>query len=700
MKAHSHRALTLGLVLLGLALLLAACTAQPGPAGSEGPQGPAGPMGPAGAEGPEGPAGPAGVAGPAGPGLTIKVTAVELPADGKPVVSVTISDGEGRPLSYKKLEGYGFTIAQVVVDETTGLSKHQSLLLREVKGQPYVFEGETRQPKLATATQPFADSGGAWTEQGEGLYTYTFTNTLTLPADPALTTVVAMTGYKDARATVDNDVFTFVPAGGEPSVTRQVVATEDCQTCHNPLEAHGGTRRETGLCVTCHTDQNTDPETGNTVEFKVMIHRLHSGTRLPSVAEGTPYYIVGNRQNIFNFSLGTWPQDTRNCTTCHASGADSEQFKTAPNTAACTACHDDVNLATGTNHPGGKANDTKCAACHEPDGSEFDASVTGAHVLPLQSSLVKGVNLELVGVEGAEPGGSPAVTFKVTDNSGETIAPADMDYLAVTLAGPTSDYTNRITEVIFRKPSETPPVVEEAGDGAYTYVFTNTLPLEATGTFAFALEGYVMETIEGLEAPQRVAGFNPVTYASLDGSDPVERRQVVDRELCNACHASLALHGGMRQNPQYCVMCHNPMASDEVRRPPEAMPPTSINFRVLIHKIHRGEELSQPFTVYGFGGNAFDFSTIFFPGNLADCQTCHLPGTYGLPLPRGSQPTVVTQAGEIVSSTLPVRAVCSACHDSTAVAGHVELQTTPSGLETCEVCHGPGSEFDVSSVHR
>ena len=49
---------------------------------------------------------------------------------------------------------------------------------------------------------------------------------------------------------------------------------------------------------------------------------------------------------------------------------------------------------------------------------------------------------------------------------------------------------------------------------------------------------------------------------------------------------------------------------------------------------------------------------------------------------------------------LPIRSVCTACHDSQPVAGHVELQTTASGVETCQVCHGLGAEFDVTRVHR
>jgi hypothetical protein len=39
------------------------------------------------------------------------------------------------------------------------------------------------------------------------------------------------------------------------------------------------------------------------------------------------------------------------------------------------------------------------------------------------------------------------------------------------------------------------------------------------------------------------------------------------------------------------------------------------------------------------------------------------------------------------------------CHDSEAAGAHAELNTTASGVEACVVCHGPGSEADVSRVH-
>jgi OmcA/MtrC family decaheme c-type cytochrome len=694
MNKHTLRLIRWTLLGLGLLLIVAACA------------GPAGEAGPAGAQGPAGPAGPSGPAGPQGesfvvpgPGLAIEITGVEFTDEGKPVVSLNVSDAAGRPLGVESLEGYAFTIAQIVVDDATNLSKYQNLLTHDVEGAPYTVAGERKRPTLASATQAFSESGGTWSEESIGKYTYTFTNTLTIDLDPDLTTSVGLYAWKDGRASVANEVYHFVPAGGEPTVMREIVTTGACNTCHNPLEAHGGVRRETSLCITCHTDQQTDPESGNTLDFKVMIHRIHSGSALPSVAAGTPYQIIGFRQSVLDFSFGTWPQDTRNCTTCHSGGAQSDHFKTAPNTAACTACHDNVNLVTGDNHEGGRKDDTRCIDCHEPDGLEFDETVTGSHTIPTKSTQVKGVNLEIISIEEAVPGGSPVVTFKVTDNSGATIAPADMDYLAMTLAGPTSDYVNRVTETIFRAPSDTPPPVEEAGGGTYRYTFTMTIPDDATGTYAVGMEGYVMETIEGVADPVRIAGFNPVAYAALDGGEPTPRREAVERARCNACHSDLALHGTIRQNTEYCVMCHNPFGTDEAQRLEEALPPASINFRVLIHRVHSGAELAEAPVIYGFGGRPIDFSHVEFPGNLAACETCHLPGSYGLPLARGIQPTTITQAGDLITSILPTRSVCTACHDSIAVAGHAELQTTASGLETCEVCHGPGADFDVTQVH-
>ena len=57
----------------------------------------------------------------------------------------------------------------------------------------------------------------------------------------------------------------------------------------------------------CHTPQTTDPDTGNTVDFKVMVHKIHMGSGLPSVKDGKPYQIIGFNQNVSDWSSVNLP---------------------------------------------------------------------------------------------------------------------------------------------------------------------------------------------------------------------------------------------------------------------------------------------------------------------------------------------------------------------------------------------------------
>jgi hypothetical protein len=46
------------------------------------------------------------------------------------------------------------------------------------------------------------------------------------------------------------------------------------------------------------------------------------------------------------------------------------------------------------------------------------------------------------------------------------------------------------------------------------------------------------------------------------------------------------------------------------------------------------------------------------------------------------------------------RAECNACHDSASATAHIDAQTSPSGVESCEVCHSPGGEWSVQRMHK
>jgi OmcA/MtrC family decaheme c-type cytochrome len=92
---------------------------------------------------------------------------------------------------------------------------------------------------------------------------------------------------------------------------------------------------------------------------------------------------------------------------------------------------------------------------------------------------------------------------------------------------------------------------------------------------------------------------------------------VVDIANCNGCHTVLSVHGGLRNQTQYCVLCHNPSQTDAVRRVAaldpndKALPPQGVDFDILIHRIHTGENLkaqNKSYTVIGFGGTKNDFT--------------------------------------------------------------------------------------------
>lgn len=137
---------TLLLFCLGfVGMILMACMGTPGPAGADAP--------------------PAAVdlqetlfVTP-GPGLHAEIIDVDL-SDSKPAVTLRLTDNDGRPLTPTDLEGYGFTIAQIVQDEETGISRFRSLLVHEVTGEEFTVAGEIREPALATAVQAYADNGG------------------------------------------------------------------------------------------------------------------------------------------------------------------------------------------------------------------------------------------------------------------------------------------------------------------------------------------------------------------------------------------------------------------------------------------------------------------------------------------------------------------------------------------------------------
>ena len=202
-----------------------------------------------------------------------------------------------------------------------------------------------------------------------------------------------------------------------------------------------------------------------------------------------------------------------------------------------------------------QTDDTQCSRCHPAQGQEFDASVTGAHTNPTNSTQLPGTTFGLVKVTNTQPGQHPTVTFTLTDKKSNVLDASKMDSLSLVLAGPTTDYSSMISE------SATKATL---ASGQYTYTFTAAIPTGATGSYVIGMEGYKNITINpGTVISQvvRDSGKGSVLYFSVDGSKVASRRAVVSNATCNTCHLQLTAHGGFRNNVEYCIVCQIGRAS-------------------------------------------------------------------------------------------------------------------------------------------
>jgi OmcA/MtrC family decaheme c-type cytochrome len=304
---------------------------------------------------------------------------------------------------------------------------------------------------------------------------------------------------------------------------------------------------------------------------------------------------------------------------------------------------------------------------------------------------------------------------------------------------------------------------------------TNIDLTNANGTtVGVGVEAYVLETgtcptapcatREWAQRPLPPTATSPtgVIYARVGGGTAVPRRLITDAAKCNVCHEDLGFHGGeARKGPDYCAMCHNSQNVNDERtsqfEAPFTKTPGTVQLSVMIHKIHKGGEAvpsgspPTPRPTYTLGATR-DFRAAptanppreegeappaefghQFPGDIKDCQTCHLPGGYGLPEPTVLPTRFVTftckeasgddanavcgtlsaTGGVVAPDTLAGDALwtkteslvgsgqahCGSCHDSTAAVAHIS-QNIIDGVESCDVCHGDGRFMDPIEIHQ
>ena len=653
------------------------------------------------------------------PGLVLEITGAQIASDGTITATVSITDPTGVPLD-------------MTGAATPGAVSISLIAATIPKGQEQYVAYTTRVQKSpitnVSATQASTDSGGTFTPVTDGVYQYKFATRAPTGYDATATHTIGAYASRDLTASnlgtdYASTTFSFVPNGAKVTVTRDVVHTTGCDSCHDQLSYHGGSRRGVELCILCHTPQTIDPDTGNTVDFKVMVHKIHMGSSLPSVQAGTPYQIIGYNQAVADWSTVVDPADVRRCETCHQQNVNAAQAKAyllEPARAACGACHDDINFATGKNHPGGpQPDDTLCAICHIPQGElEFDASIKGAHTIATDSASLSGLVVNITKIQNSAAGGKPAVSFTLQDASGKPLLASALGSLSFTMAGPTSDYGY----TSFGSDVTTPGYVTESATGAScgsngscTYTFQHAVPAKATGTYSIGVEARRTETILAGTSTQQSVTYgarNQVVSFSVDGSPLVPRRTVVATANCNQCHVELSVHGVLRNQTEYCGLCHNPSNTDGAARATatvaadKAAPPQGINFNLMVHRIHTGVNLvadNRTYIIVGYGGSHNDFTGVRYPamsatgttGDTRNCSLCHVNSSEQN-LPIGKNPVVDPQGP--INPIPPVSSACTGCHADLAAAEHTMENTTVLG-ESCTVCHSASAPYSVSKVH-
>jgi OmcA/MtrC family decaheme c-type cytochrome len=562
--------------------------------------------------------------------------------DGPPVVKFTLVDQTGAPVQGLPAGDLGFAIAQLVPGENGSASQWNSYIYGTVAPQacPTGVAACATVPKTQAMVE--AASSGTLVDHGDGTYQYTFAKDIT--KDPIViydATLTHRVGFEiRGLAQANNAAYTFQPSSGATTgiFSREIVDTATCDTCHTSLTAHGGARVEVQYCVMCHNPGTSDPNSGNTLDMKVMAHKIHSGNTLPSIQTttvpnttptlGIGYWIVGHGAALSNFNTLLYPQDTRNCTTCHAQThanlTQAANFKNVPTMEACGACHDNVNFATGANHSSGiVANDTQCATCHGASSTidNGQLQVVAAHVIPevVAATKFQYIVNSVTFAAGTANQLFPVVNFSVVDptngnapyniltaaafagtdpGTGQPVcANGGTARLAIDIAWETSDYTNwgsGGTAATWGQPfslnplavagcaAAVPPGAITGPDANGPFTLTSPTPLPpapaancppagitacpAIQNIAVVIEGHpgVVTTGPGATA---IAVTSAVAYGNVAGAMPVARRVVVDIAKCDVCHSVLALHGDNRNdNPQVCVACHNPASTDVSER--------------------------------------------------------------------------------------------------------------------------------------
>ena len=715
--------------------------------------------------GPTGPAGPVGETGPAGPSIPSTITATmsaeftnaTVAQDGALTVSFNIADDRGFGFNALPNDRIRFTVAKLIPAGAKGLgepSQWQSYINRTELPPQDPANG----PGTESAIQATSERDGVLTNNGDGTYSYTYktnlknaTDPLAVAYDEQLTHRVAFQISGGGFPTL-NKTFDWQPSTGKTTdiASRYMVEQGSCNNCHGELALHGGGRVDTDYCVTCHNPGSTDANSGNTVDFKVMVHKIHRGVNLPSVKQGQEYAIWGYRDSKHDYSGTPLPMDIRNCTACHdetiSTTPDAANWLDVPTMEACGSCHDHIDFALGAEsengHAGGAmADNSECAVCH---GQGRFASTRDKHVGVLEKIDLARTRLV------AKPN-----NISIDQASGDVVVSVLMtlDGTPVAALRDGNDVDTDVGAVLgkYKYGTDNGSLVINWDNGSgyqlnHQEIDFNDCIADGNGLFNCSAAGLLAgitdadtvttttvdlflcinekngetsrcdatETqstrVTQVDVTPSFTYFKGDNSVTSDGYDKIGASQ----ESCQQCHQDNKYHHGATTLVQ-CKTCHNATRASSRGRPGD--------LKHHVHRFHAGLDDDALIPVEAGDSD-------HFPSNIRDCKACHSGNQHDIPLQSNPRASIANRDDPVFISGTAL--VCAACHvdaplgaidpqkpqymdnskipakhqaiidhmiQNGAVFGSKDF-TSANKVESCSVCHAIGSESGIDSVHK
>ena len=173
--------------------------------------------------------------------------------------------------------------------------------------------------------------------------------------------------------------FFDVPFGSnDPLVPWPATVNRDkCNACHGVMAFHGNQRENVQLCAGCHAAGAQNRGTGNSIELRQMIHKLHNARNLTNLP-----YMLGS-DDLSHLLITAMPGEAAECAVCHA----TDDWKNPPVRdnmrtwmVACTSCHDSIETAAHVEAASAEGSFVEsCASCH---GAGASWSVEKMHKSP------------------------------------------------------------------------------------------------------------------------------------------------------------------------------------------------------------------------------------------------------------------------------------------------------------------------------